>query len=486
MRLAEREPLLRRHAMLLLALVLVTANSASAGSAGASPSHNRTHRPNVLFLFTDDQREDTIHALGNPHIKTPNLDRLAQTGLVFRNAYCMGGYSGAVCLPSREMLMTGRAWFSVRGLPKDAPNLPRSMNEAGYVTYHHGKRGNTPVAIQALFVHNRYLKDDEDRTCGYPGRMIADAAIAFLKDHQKAKTGSAAVKPFFMYLAFANPHDPRVAAREYLDEYDAATLPLPRNFKPFHPFNNGELLVRDERLAPWPRPEANIRGQIRDYYAVITAMDAQIGRILRCLEQVGEYQSTIIIFSSDQGIALGSHGLMGKQNLYEHSMGVPLVLSGPGIPRGKSSEAFAYLFDVFPTICELTGARIPDSLDGKSLAPVIRGETTQVRDTIVLAYRDVQRAVRHGRWKLIRYPQINRTQLFDLQEDPFELKDLSGDLAQAGRVQELMTRLEKEQRLFGDKQSLSVEKPRPAEVSLRWFEGQTPQKPQKVRRKKAV
>ena len=136
-----------------------------------------------------------------------------------------------------------------------------SMNEAGYVTYHHGKRGNTPVAIQALFAHNRYLKDDADRTCGHPGRTIADAAIAFLKDHEKPKARDlAAAKPFFMYLAFANPHDPRVAAREYLDQYDAATLPLPPNFKPFHPFNNGELLVRDERLAPWPRPaEVNLQ-----------------------------------------------------------------------------------------------------------------------------------------------------------------------------------------------------------------------------------
>lgn len=471
--------------LVLGAMAAGTAGAADTPPAGARPPQSDAQRPNVLFLFTDDQREDTIRALGNPHIKTPNLDKLVQSGLAFRNAYCMGGYSGAVCLPSREMLMTGRAWFAVRGLARDAPNLPRSMNEAGYVTYHYGKRGNTPVAIQALFAHNQYLKDNEDRTTGYPGRTVADAAIAFLKDYQKSRAREPAAKPFFMYLAFANPHDPRVAAKEYLDQYDAARLPLPPNFKPLHPFNNGELLVRDERLAPWPRPEANIRSQIRDYYAVITALDAQIGRILDCLRQIGQYDNTIIIFSSDQGIALGSHGLMGKQNLYEHSMGVPLVLSGPGIPRGKSSDALAYLLDVYPTICELVGAKVPSGLDGRSLVPVIRGQTAEVRDTIFLAYRDVQRAVRHGRWKLIRYPQVNRTQLFDLQEDPFELHDLSGDPAQAGRIKDLMTRLEAEQRRFGDKQPLVVDKPGPAEVNLDFFR-KPPEKPKARKAKKAA
>ena len=251
---------------------------------------------------------------------------------------------------------------------------------------------------------------------------------------------------------------------------------MPPNFKPFHPLNNGDLLVRDERLAPWPRPEANIRGQIRDYYAVITAMDQQIGRILDCLRQIGEYDRTIIIFSSDQGIALGSHGLMGKQNLYEHSMGVPLVFAGPGIPRGQTSDAFVYHLDLLPTLCELVGAKVPDGLDGKSLAPLVHGKTDQVRDTIFLAYRNLQRAVRHGRWKLIRYPQINRNRLFDLQEDPFELNDLSRDPAQAGRIKELMTRMDQQQRLFGDKQALTSEDPRPAEVDLEWFKTQLSRK----------
>src|SRR5262249_36266333 len=174
-------------------------------------------------------------------LQPPTLDRPATSGFVFRNAYCMGGNIPAVCLPSRTMLMSGRSLFHLAEATARAPSLPRSFNEAGYVTYHHGKRGNTPQAIQAHFQVNTYLTDDQqERSSGYPGREIADAAIAFLNERPKDR-------PFFMYLAFANPHDPRVINREYRDRYQEATLPLPANYQPFHPFNNGELLVRDEQ-----------------------------------------------------------------------------------------------------------------------------------------------------------------------------------------------------------------------------------------------
>jgi arylsulfatase A-like enzyme len=416
----------------------------------------------VLFLFTDDQREDTIGALGNPHIKTPNLDRLAREGVVFTNAYCMGGFSGAVCLPSRMMLLRGRSWFSVRSLPPDFPNLPKSVNEAGYETYHLGKRGNTDTLVHRSFTHSHYLSDDADRKSGFPCKQLADDAIAFLKTRDKSK-------PFFMCLAPANPHDPRIADRKYMDQYDVGKMPLPPNFKPFHPFNNGELLIRDEKLAPWPRTEAEIRRHLRDYYAVVTGMDEQIGRLFDALKELGEYDNTILIFSSDQGIAIGSHGLMGKQNLYEHSMGVPLIFAGPGIPKGRKADAFAYLFDVYPTICEMVGAKIPGTLEGKSLAPVIRGEKEGVRDTIFLAYRNVQRAVRRGPWKLLRYPQVNKTQLFDLEADPFETKDLSDNPAHAAKVKELLALMGEQQKLFGDTDPLTVADPKPAEVDLDFF-----------------
>ena len=456
----------RRYFLKTIGLGVTTALGVSIGQRWlrAQPTAARSKKPNVLFLFTDDQREDTIGALGNPHIQTPNLDKLVRAGFVFNNAYCMGGFSGAVCLPSRMMTLRGRSWFSVRNMPKDAPNFPKSMNEAGCISYHHGKKGNTDREAHKSFTYSYYLDDGAVRRSGHPGEVVANDAIEFLR-------GRDTDKPFFMYLAFATPHDPRIATKEYLDRYEIEKIPIPPNFKPFHPFDNGELIIRDERLAPWPRTEAVIREHLRDYYAVITCLDEQIGRIIEALKETGQYDNTIIIFSSDQGLAVGSHGLMGKQSLYEHSMGVPLIFCGPGIPKGKSSEAFAYLFDVYPTVCELVGANVPESLEGKSLAPVIQGKADRVRDTIFLAYKDLQRAVRRGRWKLLRYPQINKTQLFDLREDPHETKNLADDPAHVDRVKELMALMAQQQKLFGDTQPLASADPKSAAVNLEFFKG---------------
>jgi arylsulfatase A-like enzyme len=419
-------------------------------------------RPNVLFLFTDDQRADTIHTLGNRLIQTPNLDRLAERGFVFRNAYCMGGNQPAVCLPSRTMLLSGRSLFHLNEATALAPSLPRAFGAAGYVTYHHGKRGNTPQAIQTNFAINKYLGNDQaERSSGYPGKEIADAAVSFLNERPRDK-------PFFMYLAFANPHDPRVVNREYRDRYGEAAMPLPANYRPLHPFNNGELLIRDEQLAPWPRTPEVVRTHLTDYYGVITYLDMQIGRILQVLKDQGIEDETIIVFSSDHGLAIGSHGLLGKQNIYEDGMKVPLVFAGPGIPRGRSA-AFAYLFDIFPTLLALAGLPQAGGLDALSLAPVIRGESDSVRDSVFLAYRNFQRSIRVGDWKLIRYPEINRSQLFDLAADPAETHDLVADPASEPKLKELMARLEAEQKRLGDTLPLTSAQPKEAAVDASFF-----------------
>jgi arylsulfatase A-like enzyme len=445
-----------------LTLALIGTHARGDDDPNTAPAAGST-RPNVLFLFTDDQRADTIGALGNPLIQTPNLDRLAQSGFVFSNAYCMGGNQPAVCLPSRTMLLSGRSLFHLQQATADAPNLPRAFNQAGYVTYHHGKRGNTPHAIQTNFQTDKYLgNDQQERSSGYPGKEIADAAVEFLGARPKDR-------PFLMYLAFANPHDPRVINREYRARYDEPSMPLPRNYQPFHPFNNGELLVRDEQLAPWPRTPAVVRAHLTDYYGVMTYLDMQIGRILQALKDQGVYDHTIIVFSSDHGLALGSHGLFGKQNVYEDGMKVPLIFTGPGIPRGRS-DAYAYLFDIFPTLADLTALSAPTGVDGRSLVPVIRGDSRRVRDFVFLAYRDVQRSIRLGDWKLIRYPQINRSQLFNLEVDPAETSDLAADQSSNSLIKALMARLEEEQQKQGDTLALTSAQPRNAEVDVSFFQ----------------
>jgi arylsulfatase A-like enzyme len=438
--------------LLLTCLVatITTVRTFGADTAGANAS-----KPNVVFLLTDDLRADAIGALGNRVVKTPNMDRLAERGFVFRNAYCLGSNSPAVCQPSRNMILSGNAYFRWRGernAPASGPSLPRSMEKAGYATFHAGKKGNVAVEIQKLFQTNKVLDDQKERTSGEPGKAVVNHATDWLDSRRSDQ------RPFFMYLAFEAPHDPRVPSASDRKIYQNLTIPLPKNYLPVHPFDNGEMTIRDEQLAPWPRPKDEIQKHLEDYYAVITGLDLQIGRLVDDLKARGEWERTIFVLSSDHGLAIGSHGLMGKQSLYDHSMKSPLIFAGPGIPKGESS-ALVYLLDIFPTIVDLVGAAPLKNIDGRSLAPILRDPTAKVRDDLFLAYRDVQRAVRDDNYKLIVYPKINRTQLFDLTNDPEEMNDLSKDPAEADRIAAMTMNLEMFQKDYGDDDPLIVVHP---------------------------
>jgi arylsulfatase A-like enzyme len=445
--------------MRLLALLLCTVATLAVAA----------DKPNVLFLFADDQRADAVGAF-NPAVKTPTLDSLVERGFAFTNAHCLGGNIPAICTPSRNMLLSGRAYFrwaptpealkATKDLaPADGPNFAVAFKNAGYQTYHHGKKGNTALNIQATFEINKYLKNDEaERTSGEPGKEIADDAIAFLRDRTAARDA----RPFFMYLAFANPHDPRVAHDPYMAQYDEAKIPLPKNYLPQHPWNIGSNTVRDELLAPFPRTPEDIRKHLHDYYAVITCFDGYLGKILATVRELGLDKNTIVIFSADHGLGMGSHGLMGKQNIYETGMKAPLIFAGPGVPHGRS-DAMCYLLDILPTAVDLAGAASPKDIDGKSLRPVIEGRQPQVRDSLFLAYIDSQRAVRDERWKLIVYPKIAKRELFDLVSDPDEMKNLADDPGQAPRIESLTAKLRGWQQHLGDTTPLKVENPEPAE-----------------------
>lgn len=433
--------MMKRYVQIAMAVLLIT--FATSGLLA-----NESSKPNIVFILTDDQRADTIAALGNSGIITPHLDELARTGLAFRNAYCMGGNSGAVCVASRNMLLSGRTYFRyARFAEADKPNVPRSFRDAGYETWHLGKRGNTADEIHKVFEHSSYLDDEKARTCGEPAKESVDAALDFLAKRDAAR-------PFLLWFEFAVPHDPRVASPELLAMYDREKIVLPKNYLPEHPFDNGEMKVRDETLAPWPRTEDEIRRHLHEYYAVITGMDREIGRLIAGLRERGEFDNTIIVFTSDNGLAIGSHGLMGKQNLYEEGMKVPLIIAGPGIKPG-STDAMVYLHDLFPTLCDLAQLPIPDGLDGLSLASVIHRKSGGVRHSIFLSYRDVQRAVRDEQFKIIHYPNIGRTQLFDLKRDPWEMNDLATDDSNRERIQTMSGLLSDWQKKVGDSLSLS-------------------------------
>jgi arylsulfatase A-like enzyme len=410
-------------------------------------------KPNILFFFTDDQRWDTISALGNPEIHTPRLDQLVIEGFHFNNAYCMGSMVGAVCLPSRTMLATGRSLWRIpenpraKTPPPGVPLLPVLLNEAGYETFHSGKAGNACTFSNASFHTNIETRNRDANSA----TEHADNAIKFLRAHDGQK-------PFFIYLAPPVPHDPRLAPREFVKLYDPTRITLSKNFMPRHPFDNGELMIRDEKLASHPRTAEEMRRHLADYYATISHLDHEVGRVLDVVKERGWTKNTIVIYSSDQGLAVGGrHGLMGKQNLYEH-VKPPLILAGPGIPHGLS-DALVYLYDLFPTICDLAGAATPAVVEGKSLLPVVMGRQARVRDWLFGAYRNCQRMVRDEQWKLIEYNAggTRNTQLFDLRNDPDEVHNLAADPECVEHLKRLRSLLARAQKEFDDPCPLFME-----------------------------
>ena len=471
--------------LLSVSLSLLLSLSATAATAAT--------KPNILILFADDQRADTIGAHGNAHIKTPVIDGLVRDGTSFRRNYVMGGNSGAVCVPSRAMLMTGKTWFAMNTATLAGEKLlPELFGEHGYTTFGTGKWHNgQPSWLRAFQKGERIMfggmSDHEKvpvRDLGPDGKLteqrigekfstelFADAAIRFLEQHDSA----AGAKPFFCYVAFTAPHDPRQPPPGFPADYTSRP-PLPLNFLPQLPFDNGAMTGgRDENLGAWPRTEAMIRDQLAEYYAMVEHMDAQIGRILAVLKTRGLAENTIIVYAADNGLALGSHGLLGKQNVFEHSMLTPLILAGPGVPKGKSTAAFTYLFDLFPTLCELAGVPAPAGVFGESLRPLWDGSRSSLRDTVFLPYIQIQRAVRDERWKLIRYPKLGFSQLFDLQTDPDETRSVYDDPARAPDIARLTAAMQRWQTKVGDALVLNEGSTPPPKIDLTGKARQTDQ-----------
>ena len=441
-----------------LALLGLTVALALVGPVRVPADDSRADRPpNIVLLLSDDQRPDTIHALGNAQIRTPNLDRLVRTGTSFTRATS----PNPLCVPSRAEILSGCSGFRNGVLPPFSDRLdpglvlwPEAMRRAGYHTWYVGKwhTSGRPTTrgydeSQGLFAGGGpttpLRHDDRGRAItGYVGWVfqsddrrtfpelgvgltddisarIADAAVGFLRRKPE--------RPFFLHVNFTAPHDPLIAPPGDAWRYDPGEIPLPGNFLPQHPFDHGNLRGRDEALWDWPRTPGEARHDRALYYALISHLDAQVGRILDTLEETGQAGRTIVIFASDHGLAIGSHGLRGKQNMYEHTVGVPLILAGPGIPRDRRRGAQVYLRDLYPTVCDLIGIPIPGTLDGRSFAGALRGEKDEGHRLVFGYFMDVQRMVRDDRWKLICYPKIGREQLFDLSRDPLERDDLSAD-----------------------------------------------------------
>ncbi|VGO23144.1 sulfatase-like hydrolase/transferase [Pontiella sulfatireligans] len=467
----------------------ISSGVALAGAAMAAP----VKRPNILFIFSDDQCWNALGCLGS-EVKTPNLDRMVEQGTLFNNAYNMGAWQGAVCMASRTMLMTGKSLWNAHAYDQDKTRNPSDFwsdrfKRSGYKTYFAGKwhvsnikppqiydvTGTVRPGMPDYFdpaMGGRYPWNK--RFAGYfrpeaPGKdnwdpsdpkfggfweggkhwseVLGDESIGFLKDAAKSEL------PFFMQLAFNAPHDPRQSPKKYVELYPLDSVEVPKNFLPENPYadamQSGKGL-RDEDLAPFPRTEFAIKTHRQEYYAIITHMDHEIGRILHTLEKTGQRENTIIVFTSDHGLACGQHGLVGKQNMFEHSMKPPLIFCGKGIPQGKTIDAPVYMQDLMPTTLELAGVKIPSAVEFKSLVPVIQGSEKEPYSAIYGAYKMAQRMVRMGDMKLIWYPDADKYLLFDVKKDPLEMNDLSSNSEQAGTLKRLKAELKRQQRKFND------------------------------------
>jgi len=447
-------------------------SAAAGGLAGAASGATGT-RPNILFMIADDLTFRGIHAMGNAEVQTPNLDRLVKQGVSFTHCFHQGSWLPAVCVASRSMLNSALTCFRVQQRFELNPLWGEILGNAGYDTYIVGKwhlskdaltrsfkrqgkvsggmvesgpaaynrpaSGNTwspsDTSLKGQWLHTREWQDANPDGIKHSAQIWAEGAADYLR------SGAGKDAPFFLYVGFNSPHDPRQAPREYVERYPAARIDVPPNYLPEHPFDQGDHKVRDELLAPFPRTREAVQVHRSEYYAHITYMDAQIGRILDALESSGKAANTYIIFTADHGLAVGEHGLMGKQNLYDHSTRIPLIVVGPGIPAGKRVDEMVYQHSVFPTTCALSAVRVPKTLEFHSLADLLYGKRMVMHDAMFCFYRDFQRSIRTREHKLIVYPQAGQAQLFDMSKDPWETRNLADDPKFAALRSDLMQRL---------------------------------------------
>jgi arylsulfatase A-like enzyme len=458
---------------------------------------SKDNLPNILFLFADDYTYDAVHALGNDIIHTPNLDRLVRNGTHFTQAFNMGGWNGAVCMASRAMIITGKSiwkakaltdqWQNKKNFEEKENSWGKLMEKKGYQTYMSGKwhisidpkeifqnvRNVRPGMPRDFFKkdnqkgYNRPIQGEEDiwsPTDSLNGgfweggkhwsEVGKDDAVDFLKQSSEQDA------PFLMYIAFNAPHDPRQSPQSFLDRYPLEDIPLPKNWLPEYPYKDAignPKTLRDEALAPFPRTPFTIKTHIKEYYAIISHLDEQIGEIMKALDASGKADNTYIFFTGDHGLSVGKHGLLGKQSMFEHSIRVPLILTGPDIPKNKKINHEVYLQDIMATSLDIGNISPPSSNEFKSFLSLAQGKENKplYPEGIYGAYIDFQRMIRKGDFKLIVYPKIKKTLLFDLKNDPLEMNDLSEKIQYRYTIKNLFKDLKQLQLKMGDTLDLS-------------------------------
>lgn len=442
-------------------------------------------RPNIVFIFTDDHATHAISAYGSKINKTPNLDRIANEGMLFRNCFC----TNSICAPSRAVILTGKH-SHLNGVLDNSltfdgsqQTFPKLLQKAGYQTAMIGKwhLKSEPTGFDHWMVllgqgtyYNPVFRTPEGQVkkIGYCTDIVTDEALTWLKE------GRDQDKPFLLMYQHKAPHREWAPGPNHLTMYDGETIPEPPTlFDDYEGRSSAakqqamtlekHFTARDaklvapgnltpEQLEAWnaaygPKnqkfKEENPTGPdlvrwryqryIKDYLRCIASVDDNVGRVLDYLEESGLDKNTVVVYSSDQGFYLGDHGWYDKRWMYEESLRMPFMVKWPGVTKaGSVNEELVQNLDFAETFLEIAGAEIPADMQGRSTVPLLKGESPEDwRKSIYYHYYEFPGAhsvrrhygVRTDRYKLIHYYRIGEWELFDLTQDPDELKSVYND-----------------------------------------------------------
>lgn len=441
--------------------------------------------PNILFILTDDQRKDALSLYGNPILKTPNIDRIGIEGMRFEEFFV----TNSLCAPSRATFYTGvyshvhgvttngagEPFRNQTGLRRDQQTLVSLLHDAGYETALVGKwhlrsapagfdswtilpGGGGPYVDPPMTANGVHL-----RMRGHADDVVGDQAIAYLQNRAKDR-------PFLLLMNFKSPHRNWIPAKRFESAFADVDIPLPRTYEDrldSDALRRAQMAVADmpdfKVPATLPREERkrrNYEALVRNYYRTILSVDENVGRALEFLDRNELAKNTLILFSSDNGFFLGEHGLYDKRLMYDAAIRVPLVVRLPGKVKEGSVDREHLLtnVDVAPTLLEMAGVPVPDWMQGRSFAGVLKGETVASRDAFYYEFFEYpdydhcarkHRGVRTAKWKLIEYwEQPVEHELYDLEKDPDETTNLTK--AKPAMLRELKARMEQLRRELGE------------------------------------
>jgi arylsulfatase A-like enzyme len=476
----------RRQALRLMGGALAAVPLAlGAGGAGRA----RRPPPNVLFMMTDDQRQDAMSVYGNPVLKTPNMDRIASGGARFAEAFV----TNSLCAPSRASVLTGLYshahgvitngggphYYNQPGLRADQVTFVHLLRQAGYHTALVGKwhLRSAPTGFDqwVIFPDQGAYLDPEMTTGGarlqmrgHADDVVGDQALAFLRARPKDR-------PFCLLYQFKSPHRSWMPAPRHARAFDGIDVPVPRTFEDRlagrpEALRRAEMAIADmpdfrdrgvaATLPAAERKRLNLEHLVRNYYRVLLSVDENVGRVLDFLDAEGLADDTIVVYTSDNGFFLGEHGLFDKRLMYEPSIRVPLLVRYPArVAARVDREHLVLNVDVAPTLLELAGVPVPPWMHGRSLVPLLEGAAPPWRDAFLYEYYEYpaehcvrkNRGVRTDRWKLIHFwEQPEEWELYDLRADPDETTNLAGRREHARTLASLRQRLAELRRELGD------------------------------------